>query len=126
MNKNICVVGAGYWGKNHIKTLHYLNALKGVVELNIATLSALDKRYPGIQLHNSIKDALLYDYDGYIIATPAKTHFEIAKLIIESKKHVLIEKPMTLSIQEARQLVSLAEKNQISGWLGMCFYFILR
>ena len=82
MNKNICVVGAGYWGKNHIKTLHYLNALKGVVELNIATLSALDKRYPGIQLHNSIKDALLYDYDGYIIATPAKTHFEIAKLII--------------------------------------------
>ena len=33
MNKNICVVGAGYWGKNHIKTLNRLNVLKGIVEL---------------------------------------------------------------------------------------------
>ena len=34
MNKNICVVGAGYWGENHIKTLNRLNALKGIVELD--------------------------------------------------------------------------------------------
>ena len=34
MKKNICVVGAGYWGKNHIRVLNRLNALKGIVELD--------------------------------------------------------------------------------------------
>ena len=38
MDKNICVVGAGYWGKNHIRTLHQLGALKGIVESDIKIL----------------------------------------------------------------------------------------
>ena len=46
MKKNICVVGAGYWGKNHIKTLHQLNSLKGVVEINDHSLKHLSKEYP--------------------------------------------------------------------------------
>ena len=39
INKNICVVGAGYWGKNHIKALNRLNVLKGIVELDNDTLN---------------------------------------------------------------------------------------
>ena len=38
MNKSICVIGAGYWGKNHIKTLNQLNVLKGIVEQDKAIL----------------------------------------------------------------------------------------
>ena len=53
---------------------------------------------------------LASNLDGIIIATPAKTHFEIAKTIIKAGRHVLIEKPLTLSIKEAKELVDGAPK----------------
>ena len=96
MNKNICVVGAGYWGENHIRTLSQLNVLKGIVELDLNILKNILNKYPGVNGHSSIEDALLKDYDGFTIATPAKTHFEIAKTIINAQKHLLIEKPMAI------------------------------
>ena len=108
IKKKICVIGAGYWGKNHLKTLNSLNVLKGVVELDTVTLKSIINTYPKVKGHCSIEDAMLEDYDGFTIATPAKTHFEVAKKIIEAKKHVLIEKPMTFSIEEAEELVKLA------------------
>ena len=123
MNKSICVVGAGYWGKNHIKTLSQLNVLRGIVEEDKAILKILLNKYPGVSGHSSIEDALLKDYDGYTIATPAKTHFEIAKAIINAQKNLLIEKPMTLSIKEAEQLVLLSEKNKINAMVGHVLLF---
>ena len=123
MNKSICVVGAGYWGKNHIKTLSQLNALKGIVEQDKATLQMFLNKYPGVNGHSSIEDALIKDYDGYTIATPAKTHFEISKTIINAQKNLLIEKPMALSIEEAEQLVLLSEKNKINAMVGHVLLF---
>ena len=82
MNKKICVIGAGYWGSNHIRTLNKLNALKGVVEPDNNILKSFLNTYPDIQRHSNIEDALIEDYDGFTIATPAKTHFEIAKIIL--------------------------------------------
>lgn len=123
MNKSICVVGAGYWGKNHIKTLSQLNVLGGIVEEDKAILKILLNKYPGVSGHSNIEDALLKDYDGYTIATPAKTHFEIAKAIINAQKNLLIEKPMTLSIKEAEQLVLLSEKNKINAMVGHVLLF---
>ena len=123
MNKSICVIGAGYWGKNHIKTLNRLNALKGIVELDIDTLNIFTKKYSDVNGHSKIEDALNENYDGFIIATPAKTHFEIAKTIINAGKHVLIEKPLTLSIKEAKELVVLADKNKINAMVGHVLLF---
>jgi len=123
MNKKICVVGAGYWGENHIKTLSKLNALKGIVELDDNILTSYLNAYPDIQGHSTIEDALLEDYDGFTIATPAKTHFEIAKIIINAGKHLLIEKPMTLSIDEAKELVTLADENKVNAMVGHVLLF---
>ena len=123
MNKRICVVGAGYWGKNHIKTLLNLDSLKGVVEPNKKVLEKLLNVYPGVQGYENIKDALLDSYDGFTIATPAETHFSIAKDIIKSGNHVLIEKPMTLSIDDAETLVYLAEKNKVNVMVGHVLLF---
>ena len=123
MNKSICVIGAGYWGKNHIKTLSQLNVLRGIVEQDKATLKMFLNKYPGVNGHSKIEEALLKDYDGYTIATPAKTHFEIAKTIINAQKNVLIEKPMALSIEEAEQLVILSEKNKINAMVGHVLLF---
>ncbi len=123
MNKKICVIGAGYWGKNHIKTLNKLNALKGIVEIDECILSSFLNEYSGINGHSNIENALLSDYDAYIIATPAKTHYEIAKTIIKAQKHLLIEKPMTLSVKEAEQLVVLAEENKVNVMVGHVLLF---
>tara|TARA_Y100000591_G_scaffold69691_1_gene57835 strand:- start:27670 stop:28641 length:972 start_codon:yes stop_codon:yes gene_type:complete len=122
-NKNICVIGGGYWGKNHIKALAKLNSLKGIVEIDVNVLESLKNIYPDVKCHLNIKDALAENYDGYVIATPAKTHFEIAKFFIENKKNVLIEKPMALSIEDSEELVKLVDKNKVNAMVGHVLLF---
>ncbi len=123
MNKKICVVGAGYWGKNHIKTLDKIGALGSIVDLNENTLKLLHTSYPYANTYSKIEDALFGNYDGYVIATPAITHFEIAKILIKARKHVLIEKPMSLSIKDAEKLVDLSEKNNVNVLVGHVLLF---
>ncbi len=123
MNKNICVVGAGYWGKNHIKTLDKLGALGAIVDFNEDTLKLLNTSYSNVNTYLKIEDALFANYDGYVIATPANTHYEIAKMVIKAKKHVLIEKPMSLSIKDAEELLHLSEENNVNVVVGHVLLF---
>ena len=123
MSKKICVVGAGYWGKNHISTLAKLGALYGVVDKNRDTLDSLIIKYPNIKKHSTIEDAFLEDYDAFTIATPAETHFRIAKMILLNNYHVLIEKPMTLSIKEAETLVRISKENKAHIVVGHVLLF---
>ena len=75
---NVCVVGAGSWGKNHIRTLYQLGALGGVVESNSGVLNSLKLAYPEIQYFTDLESALTHGFDGFTVATPAETHFYIA------------------------------------------------
>ena len=122
-NKRICVVGAGYWGKNHIRVLNQLRVLRGIVEVEKTPRNIILDTYKDINGHSKIEDAIAEDYDGFVVATPAKTHFEIAKTIINAGKHILIEKPMTLSVKEAEELVNLAAKNKINAMVGHVLLF---
>ena len=116
------MVGAGYWGKNHIHTLHALGLLGGIVESDREVLSYFAKKYSGVHTYENINDALKNEeFHGFTIATPAETHYDISKQIIQSKKHVLVEKPLTLNIEHALELVDLAGKygvNLIVGHVG--------
>ena len=121
--KRVCVVGAGRWGINHIKTLHSLNVLGGIVESDIMVLDSLKTAYPNVQCFNNLSDALLEDFDGYTVATPAPTHFTIAKQIIETGKHILIEKPITLKSDEAEVLADLANEKDVNLMVGHVLLF---
>ena len=123
MKKKICVIGAGYWGKYHIKTLDKLGSLGGVMDLERHQLKIISNQYPGIRTHLEIKEALSANYDGYVIATPANTHFKIAKMLIKEKKPVLIEKPMTLSLKEAEDIVALSNSNKVNVLIGHVLLF---
>ena len=123
MNKKLCVVGAGYWGKNHIRTLSEIGALQGIVESNEELLSSVLKDYPKVEGYKSIEEALKNQYDGYTIATPAETHYELAKKVILSKKHVLVEKPMTLLVEDAEDLVKTAKVNNVNLMVGHVLLF---
>ncbi|MBT7579413.1 MAG: gfo/Idh/MocA family oxidoreductase, partial [Candidatus Marinimicrobia bacterium] len=71
----ICVVGAGRWGTNHIKTLKNLGALAGIVESRENRRDELKTLFPEATLYNSVRDVPLDDFDGFTVAPPAETHF---------------------------------------------------
>ena len=124
LNNKICVVGAGYWGKNHIRTLNELNSLGGVVDSNIEALNKIKNKYSNVSTYLNLEDAIdKGGFEAFSVATPAETHFEISKRIIESKKHVLVEKPLTLDIREAELLVNLAKKKSVNLMVGHLLLF---
>ena len=122
-SRRICVVGAGRWGENHIKTLHELGCLAGIVEANADVRAEFKEKYPDVMIFANIRDAIREDFDGFTVATPAETHFEIAEFIISRKKHVLVEKPLTLKAKEARRLKELAEENSVNLMVGHLLLF---
>mgnify|MGYP001194654278 CR=1 FL=1 len=124
LNNSVCVVGGGYWGKNHIRTLHDLNMLGAIVEYDKPTLDSYSKDYSNIQLYHSVDEALKNDsLKGFTLATPASTHFEISKKILLSKRHLLVEKPIALEIQHASELNLLADKNNLTLMVGHVMLF---
>ena len=111
MSEKVCVIGGGYWGKNHIRTLADLGCLGAVVDSDVDLLNEYSKKYPKIKIFNNVDDSLSSnEFDGYTVATPAHTHYEIAKKIICAEKHVLVEKPLTLNLTDAEELNLLAKK----------------
>jgi UDP-2-acetamido-3-amino-2,3-dideoxy-glucuronate N-acetyltransferase len=119
----ICVVGAGRWGTNHIKTLHSLGALAGIVESRENRREELKTLFPEAKLFNSVTDINLDEYDGFTVATPAETHFDVGSYLLEHGKHVLIEKPIALNTVEAGKLKKLAEKHQVNLMVGHVLLF---
>lgn len=125
--KKICVVGCGRWGKNHIKTLDKLGCLSAVVESDDERLSEIKSMYQSIDCYHNLEEALSDNYDGYVVATPAETHFQVASAIIRakniSKKNILIEKPMTLNSKDSKQLIDDAEVNGAKIMVGHVLMF---
>jgi len=121
--KRIAVIGAGRWGKNHIKTLHELGFLAGIVEADPDTRDVFQEKYPEAKTFATVREAIEEDFDGFTVATPAETHFKIAEFIITHKKHVLVEKPLTLKASEAKRLKELAEENGVNLMVGHLLLF---
>ncbi|MCX8008441.1 MAG: Gfo/Idh/MocA family oxidoreductase [Patescibacteria group bacterium] len=113
----ISVVGVGYWGPNFVRNLSILPTaeIRFVCDIDPIQLKKIKQRYPSIQTTRSYKDVLDdKKTQGIIIATPVRTHFNLAKQALEANKHVLVEKPMTANSQDAETLVELAKrKNKI-------------
>jgi UDP-2-acetamido-3-amino-2,3-dideoxy-glucuronate N-acetyltransferase len=84
VSNNICIIGAGYWGKNHIRTLNELGLLGGIVESDSTVLKHFSDQYPEVYTNENIDYALQNKkLDGFIVSTPAETHYGIAKKIIQ-------------------------------------------
>jgi UDP-2-acetamido-3-amino-2,3-dideoxy-glucuronate N-acetyltransferase len=122
-NRKVAVVGGGRWGKNHIKTLSSLGCLAGIVDSNEALLKELSDKYPGVKLFAALEEALNEDFDGYTVATPAETHYNLAQAILRNKKHVLVEKPIAMKVEEAKILKRLAEENRVNLMVGHLLLF---
>jgi len=92
-------------GKNHARVLSEFGYLSAIVDANEEKAKETAKKF-GVQYS---KDFQTIDFDAAVIATPTNTHYHIAKNLIENGKHVLIEKPITLEIDEAQEIIDLAK-----------------
>lgn len=110
------VAGAGYWGPNLVRNFKELKDADVLMccDLRDERLNFIQQRYPSIEVTKDF-DKMLdnKNIDAISIATPAHTHYELAKRALEKGKHILVEKPITLTSQEAKELTEIAEKKNL-------------
>jgi UDP-2-acetamido-3-amino-2,3-dideoxy-glucuronate N-acetyltransferase len=111
MKKNIALIGAGHWGKNHLRNLETLGVLHSVLEPDSENIERSKKDFPHVNYVNN--DAYILDnsdIQAVVIAAPAALHFELTKKYLLAEKEVLVEKPLALTVAEGFQLVDIARK----------------
>lgn len=111
MSAKIAVIGSGYWGKNLVRNFFELGALHCVCESHADLLAGVKQKYPSVQTcadyTKVLEDSSIL---GVAIATPAVTHFALAKQAMLAGKDVFVEKPLSLTVPEGMELVELADK----------------
>src|SRR6266581_418333 len=119
------VIGLGYWGPKIVRNLETLPCTQVVIvaDLDAYRLASFSASRPWIQTTTQVEDVFQSDVDGVIIATPVRTHFQLAKKALLHSKHVLVEKPLTASVSEAEELISLAEEQQRILMVGHTFEY---
>ncbi len=107
----MAVIGAGNWGKNLVRNFASLEGveLKYICDLNEATRRTMSQLYPEVSVTHDTARAIADDaVDAVVVAVDAPHHYELAKQSLEAAKHTYVEKPLTLSSAESRELNDLA------------------
>ena len=114
---NLSLIGCGNWGNNIARNCQNLNVLYSVTDTDKNKSKEFSYKYDckNLDMNEIVSDDKI---DGVIISTPGKTHFKIAQKIIKSKKHVFIEKPMTINLSDAIELEKLAKKVNVQIMIG--------
>lgn len=120
----IGVIGAGNWGRNHIRTLASLPEaeLVAVGDIDEARLAVVQRQYPAVKVVTSAQPVLEM-CDAVVIATPAATHAKIARDAIEHGVAALVEKPFALSTPDAEATAALAESKGVPLLVGHLLLF---
>jgi len=115
VKSKVVVIGAGYWGKNLVRTFYQFGALAAIVDVDETVRAAMAKAYPDVAVAADLSEITRSQtITAAAIATPADTHFKIASQALESDFDLFIEKPMTTRLREAESLVRFAaERNRI-------------
>jgi predicted dehydrogenase len=120
------VIGCGYWGPNLIRNFHN-NAEVEVVamaDLDPDRLQRVGGLYPTVARTTDAREVIADDsLDAIVVATPVSTHYPLGMQVLESGKHLFLEKPMASSSQECRRLNETAESRGLHIMVGHTFLF---
>jgi predicted dehydrogenase len=123
---NMGIIGYGYWGPNIVRNFATANGshVAMVCDLNHDLLKKVKRNYPQMRVTPDCNE-LIEDpgVDAVVIATPAFTHFGLAKKALEAGKHIFVEKPFTYTIPEAEELIELAEINKLKIMVDHTFLY---
>jgi predicted dehydrogenase len=110
MTPRIAVLGCGYWGSNHIRTLKALGALHAVSDVNRARAEGFASEHDCLAIE---PEALFVhnDIDAIVMALPPQFHADMAVQAVRGGKDVLVEKPIALTVADAERSVKAAADN---------------
>lgn len=114
---SVAVVGFGYWGPNLARNLAQLPGVQ-LAEISDPDAKRLDRarqQYPSARLSENVLYVLNNpQIDAVVLATPAGTHYEMTRTALQHGKHVLVEKPLALTVAEGEELVALAKTSGLT------------
>ena len=120
------IIGYGYWGPNLVRNFYETPdcSVVAVSDLRENQLARVRARYPTVHTTTDYRD-LLRDprIDAVAIATPVSTHFELGRQALRAGKHGLVEKPMTLDVEQAVRLVDEADRRGLKLAVDHTFVF---
>jgi len=126
MMHKVGVIGCGYWGPNLIRNFVQMSRtdVKIVADLDESRLEHMKKLYPAIETTKDFNDMLVDpEIEIIAVATPVHTHFRFASAALSANKHVFVEKPIAASVEEANDLIVMAEKYQRKLMVGHTFLY---
>ena len=113
---NVGVVGYGYWGPNLVRNFAEADGarLAAVCDARAERLALVEKRYPGTKTFQGWQD-LVQDpsIDLVAVSTPVSTHFEMGMAALQAGKHLLVEKPMAMNVEQCARLVDEAARRKL-------------
>ncbi len=119
------VIGWGYWGPKIARNLESLPyaSVTMIADLDQRRLASISLQQPWIKTTTELEDVFRSDVDAVVIATPVRTHYRLAKEALLHGKHVLVEKPLTASVEEAEDLVALSQQLNLILMVGHTFEY---
>ena len=123
---SIGVIGYGYWGPNVVRNLRGLDGCRvsAVCDQSPAALKRIKHAYPDLPVTTQSSELLESpDIDAIAVVTPVCAHFKLAKAALENGKHVFVEKPFTSTVQQAEELIELAERKNLKIMVDHTFLF---
>jgi predicted dehydrogenase len=123
---NIGLIGAGYWGRNYIKLIKSSpnSVFSWCSDFEEKNLSAAKSDCPELRLTKNYEEMLDdADLDAVVVATPAASHYTIAKAALQAGKHVLVEKPLAFTSTECKELIDIAGQNKLTLAVGHTFVY---
>ena len=112
------VIGAGYWGANLVRVCHELGVLESVCDASEAIIAGVADRYPNVGLEFDVPSLLKRNIDAVVIAAPAAVHAELALEAIAAGKHVFVEKPLSMSVEDGGAVVRAARAGGRTLFVG--------
>lgn len=114
----IGVIGTGSMGRNHLRVVNTIPELELTcgVDVNPENLETACEPYDVFRTEDY--RAIVDKVDGVMVSTPTVYHYEIARFFLENGKHVLIEKPITETVEQAEQLIELAKQKNLTLAVG--------
>lgn len=128
---NVGIIGIGYWGPNWIRVVneHPLCRITWISDILESNFDKITSAGPEISFTTDYRD-MLRDHPknstrpyAVIIATPASTHYSIAKEVIEAGMNVIVEKPLATEPDHCRELARLAQANGVTLMAGHTFLY---
>lgn len=123
---HVGVIGVGYWGPNIIRNFHAnrRSQIDVCCDFRDERLNFIKTTYPFLHTTKDYKEVINDPkIDLVAICTPVFSHYELAKAVLESGKHVLIEKPMTSNTKQAEHLIEIAAKKGLHIFVDHTFVY---